>query len=441
MVMKLNRTIQDFREQLKKAIYESSVNSKVQDEIIKKISKRGYDLGFISGVLEGNVALDSLSLTDIGVFAAEIYNTTDIEYIKPSIYLEDIELDKVKNYKKETKDTNLEYPVVFEDVRQIMHDIWTVVVPAKFIAELGYSNILNYEFETQREAKVIETEEGIILTPTVNPDSVIEIEQKLLTDDFIPNVLTFNLPYENRCNFKWDANLKKWILLSGKLNIIDGYHRYLGITSAVRKKDLDYYFEIRLTNFSDDKAKRFIVQEDKQNPISKEYIKSIDESDLITQIINQLNENNRSDLKGKITTDRSSIKKGYALVTFEILYKTISQLWNPKSTGEVDDIFDYIRTFFNRLIYLYSEEFQTKVNNNTYGLSNERMFVVYLILAKRLQNNDNWKEDLSNIMQNIDMEDKNIKEFIEVQNNIVSRRFNRYFKMASDIVEVILNVR
>mgnify|MGYP000923691895 CR=1 FL=1 len=439
--MKIGYTIQDFREKLKVAIYESCVNSKVQDEIIKRIAERGYDLGFISGVLEGNVTLDSLSLTDIGVFAQEIYETSRIENINPLKYLTDVELEVIKNYKKETKDNDLEYPVVFEDVRQVMRDIWTVIVPAKFIAELGYSNMLNYEFETQREAKVIETEEGIILTPTVNADSVVEIEEKLLTGTFISNELTFNLPFADRDNFKWDAKAKRWTLLKGKLNIIDGYHRYLAITSAIRKKDIGYNFVIRLTNFDDDKARRFIVQQDKQNPISKEYIKSIDESDLVTQIINQLNENTKSDFRGKITTDRTSIKKGYALVSFELLHKTIDKLWNPKSTGEVDEIFDYLRMFYNRLVYLYPEEFRPKEKSivNDYTLSNERMFVIYTMLAKKLQNEDDWREELSKYIKNINLDNKKVKEFIEVPYSRIIQRFNRNFKLASDIVEVIIN--
>lgn len=114
--MKLNYTIESFRERLKRAIYESSINSSIQEDIINKLAKRGYNLGAISGVFEGNVALDSLSMIDVGVFALEIYNITNIGYINPSIYLTDIELEKVKEYKVTNNQDLLEYPVVFDDV-------------------------------------------------------------------------------------------------------------------------------------------------------------------------------------------------------------------------------------------------------------------------------------------------------------------------------------
>lgn len=439
--MKLNYTIQDLRDSLKKAIYESTVNSKDQHEIIAQISKRGYELGFISGVLEGNVLLDSLSLVDLGVFALEIYKISSLGYINPEIFLTDVEMDMIKKYKKDKGSVSLEYPVVFENVRQISYDMWSAIIPAKLIASLGNSNMLNYEFDTQREARVIETDEGIILTPTINTKSVNEIKERLLTGTFIQDELTFNLPYENRDNFKWDATNNRWILLNGKLNIIDGYHRYLAITAALREKNIDYNFEVRLTNFDDDKARRFIVQKDKQNPIDKEYIKSIDESDYVTQIINQLNQNSRSDLRGKITTDRKTIYDGYSLVTFDILYKSIEKLWQPKSIGEVDNITDYLRTFYNRLMYLYPDDFSLKIRSSSKdnSLANEKMFIVYTVMAKKLENNNEWKEELKDIMKKIDINNETIKEFISTPISIVSRRFNSHFKTASNIAEVIIS--
>ena len=308
--MKLNYTIEIFRERLKKAIYESSINSRTQEEVINKIAERGYELGFISGIFEGNVALDSLSLMDIGVFALEIFNITDIGYINPSVYLEDIELERVQHYKIDDTQDLFEYPVVFEHARQIAPDIWTVAVPIQFISKLGRSNMLNYEFDTQREAKTIETDEGIILTPTVNSQSVVEIKNEIVEGNLIPTILTFNIPLVESENFKYDKKLNRWILLKGKLNIIDGYHRYLGIIAAIREREkIEFNFEIRLTNFDNDKARKFIVQEDKRNPISKEYIKSIDDADLSTQLINRLNQNNQSELKGKITTDNTTIDR------------------------------------------------------------------------------------------------------------------------------------
>lgn len=442
--MKGNYTKQYLAEKLKKAIYEIDIDTRTQEDLINKLSKKGFDRGYVSAVLEVNhVIFDELSLIEIGVFALEIFKISGVDYINPEKYLEDIELEKVQNYKIEFKQDVFDYPVVFEDVRQVSDGIWTVVVTADFIAKLGRSNMLNYEFETQREAKTIETDDGIILTPTVNTQSVVEIEDEILTNNFIPNTLTFNIPLKDRDNFKYDDNIKRWILLKGKLNIIDGYHRYLGITSATRKQKLNYNFELRLTNFNDDKAKKFIVQEDKKNPISKEYIKSIDNSDLITQIISQLNQSNRSELNGKITTDKSTIRQGYALVSFNLMHKTMKNLWNPVTIPEADDVFDYLRGFFNKLVDLYRDEFKFKIQESKKlnSLNDEKMFIVYTIIAKKLEENDNWRKDLETIMKNIDFNNDKLQEYLSVAPRIIDRKFNRYFKMANDIVEVIINVK
>ncbi len=442
--MKLNYTIEIFRERLKKAIYESSINSRTQEEVINKIAERGYELGFISGIFEGNVALDSLSLMDIGVFALIIFNITDIGYINPSVYLEDIELERVQHYKIDDTQDLFEYPVVFEHARQIAPDIWTVAVPIQFISKLGRSNMLNYEFDTQREAKTIETDKGIILTPTVNSQSVVEIKNEIVEGNLIPTILTFNIPLIESENFKYDKKLNRWILLKGKLNIIDGYHRYLGIIAAIREREkIEFNFEIRLTNFDNDKARKFIVQEDKRNPISKEYIKSIDDADLSTQLINRLNQNNQSELKGKITTDNTTITSGLSLVSFEIMHKTIEKLWKLVTIDDAEVLFDYLRVFFNRLVGLYPDELKTqiqrykKVNN----ISDERMFVIYLILAKQLENNENWRIELENIMNKIGEETELFNEYLDIPASLIKQRFNRYFKIVNDIVEVLINVR
>lgn len=439
--MKLNYTIQDLRDQLRKAIYDAGINSRVQDDIINRIARKGYTRGFIRGVFEGNVLLDSLSLIDLGVFALEIFNEADIKYINPEIYLTDIELEDVKNYKVEITEDIFEYPVVFEDVRQVAGDIWSVVIPAQFIAKLGRSNMLNYDFDTQREATVVQLDDGIVLKPTINPQSIVEISEELVNDTFISNTLTFNMPFRDRENFKYDKKLKRWILLKGKLNIIDGYHRYQGIITALRKKDIPYNFELRLTNFDRDKARRFIVQEDKRNSISKEYIKSIDDSDLITQVINQLNESNRSELRGKITSDNTTIATGISLVSFEMMHNTIKKLWKPTTINDSDVLFDYLRAFFNGLVGLYPKQLKTEIQafKRYSDIGDERMFILYLIIAKHIEKHDDWRGSLGVIMKELENNPELLKDYLSTPLNNFKYNFNRHFKIANNIIGVIVN--
>lgn len=295
--------------------------------------------------------------------------------------------------------------------------------------------MLNYDFDTQREATTAQVNNSIILTPTINPQSIIEIADELVAGTFIPNTLTFNIPLENRDNFKYDRKLKRWILLSGKLNIIDGYHRYRGTITALREKDIDYNFEVRLTNFNRDKARRFIVQEDKRNPINKEYIKSIDDSDLITQIINQLNESNRSELRGKITSDSKTISSGLSLVSFEIMHKTTKQLWNPITIDDSDELFDYLRVFFNRLIGLYPKELKTDIQGykGRNNINDEKMFVIYLMIAKQIQNEEDWRGMLKKIMIRIENNEEILTEYLAIPLSRLKHR-NQHVKIATNII-------
>ena len=106
-------------------------------------------------------------------------------------------------------------------------------------------------------------------------------------------------------------------------------------------------------------------------------------------------------------------------------------------------ISNHLRDFYNILVDLYPDEFKFKITESRRSsqINNEKMFVVYNIIAKKLEDDGNWESELKSIIDNIDFEDEQMKEFLEVSHSVAMNKFNRYFKMANDIVEVKLNVR
>lgn len=400
--MKKGITRQYFQEQIQKAVL-IAVDDEVKEDIVKDLKKKGYDTGLTTSVLANNHALDTLSMIDLGVFSQQIYEKTHLPMIKPTNFLEEAEVDAVKKYKREVEDVDVSELLLFENVTQLSKDMWTTVVPIQRISALYNNMAVSYDFKTQRQAKHITLREGIIQTPDVNRSSVEEIRDKLLEHSFVPNTITFNVPIEDRNKIKFDKSKERLIIEDKVLTILDGFHRSLGIIAALQNNpNLEYNFIIVITNFTVDKARQFIVQEDKRNPISKAYLKSIDESDEYTTVVNILNEDSRSELRGKITTNYSLVASGDALVTFEFLHTTIKELWEINSFYDAETVSDFLRRFFNHLISIFP--LNSKEAEDMYE---ERMFVIYLIIAKRLYDKDNnYKNyDLEEIISNINSKD------------------------------------
>lgn len=434
--MKLGVTREHFEDQIRKGLYEAGSNRNTQEKITNKLAEKGYKIADITDMFEDNIKLNTLSLMDLGVIATVLYRELDLSYVDPSLYLTDIEIDEVKKYKFESVDNTIEFPIIFKDCLQKSNDSWITILHAKDIANLYRSSIIRYNPETQREIKKIQVKDNIIEVPNVNYSSVKEIENELIQGTFISNILTFNL---KNAEFKYDNERQKIIILNGKLDIIDGFHRSLGIIGALRKKDIDYNFEIRFTNFDEDKAKRFIVQEDKRNPISKEYLRKIDTTDLVSKIVNNLNEDGGSELRGLITTDTKTITEGYSLVSFEMMYNTIKELWQPSTIREAENIADYLKDFFNELVFIYPDELKLyiKESRKFSQINDERMFALYLVIAKLLVNNQNLGLKLKNIIENTIITNE-FKDYIETAPSIIKNNIKSHIENITKIIEGVI---
>lgn len=401
--MKRGVTRQDFQNEIKKAIFSIGDREDVR-ETARAINEKGYGIGYATDIMEGNALLETLSLTELGVVAKAIYENTDIKTTRLDRFLEPAEIEVIQAHKK-TSGTDEPDAIVFEDVVQVSHDIWSTVVPASVIANLYRSNSIGYDFEAQREPTYLDSE-GIIPTPTVNWVAVEEIKDELVDGTFIPNTITFNVSPKHADSIKFDRKRSRLVITDKVLNILDGFHRSLGIVGAMREVgDLQYNFEVRITNFNVNKARQFIVQEDKRNPISKAYIKSIDEADEITVVVNQLNENTRSALRTLITPNHKLVLDGRALVTFDIIYSTIDALWDIPNFSEGDRLTNYLRQFFNELVSIYPEALRDNIYNERQknSIGNEQTFVAYLTIAKELEGKDNWRNMLPRLLKDMEV--------------------------------------
>lgn len=409
----------------------SEIEDAAQSEaIVEELITKGYTRGQASRILEMESMLETLSVVELGVLADSIFQVTGMSRARIDYYLEEAEIEVVRGYKITQAEEEGKNLLVFEDVRQVAHDIWTVVVPCQKIAELYRGNAVKYDYKTQREPSFLE--DSLIPTPTVNWNAVEEIREELVANTFIPNTVTFNLPKKFSGELMFDKLKKRVIITSKELTILDGFHRSLGIVSALRDNpNLNYNFEMRITNFDTDKARQFIVQEDKRNPISKAYIKSIDTTDEATVVVNSLNEHTRSSLRGRITLDHNTVKRGDSLVTFDLMYTVIDRLWEINSFTDGDRLSEYLRLFFNEVASLRPQEFQGIKKASS--PDTESIFAVYLMLAKELEYNAKWMDILPKALNKLDYFDVE-ERVLAITTSDMKRRFSKHIEEFKPII-------
>ncbi len=181
--------------------------------------------------------------------------------------------------------------------------------------------------------------------------------------------------------------------------------------------------EVRVTNFTDEKAKRFIVQKNKQNKISERHIKSLAVGEYQNSIVKEINTNSKSDLQGKIATDLSQIKTGDAYVTFDILANSIKYCFIKnknliKTKRDERKTIEYLVDFLNEVYGIFYDEFNKK---DSFVKSNIA-FVSYIVLAAELYKDKNWRNKLESILNKIDYSynNKEFKQLIPSNNKITT---------------------
>ena len=227
---------------------------------------------------------------------------------------------------------NIKFPLEFKAI-QITNDQWIGKIDVKTLMKFRKAQLINYDANTQRVMTRIVRNEKVEWKITTNKKSVNEIAREYENNTFIPNTITLNIPTDSDADFYYDE--ETCTLIINKLdhfNITDGYHRYLAEAETSDKiPDFDYPMELRIINFTDDKAKRFISQEEHKNHMKKLDSKSMDMNNMANITVERLNDNVNFNLKGLISRNRG-------IINFPILADLVEYFYfknSPKSKSRI----------------------------------------------------------------------------------------------------------
>lgn len=215
------------------------------------------------------------------------------------------EIQALGNAEIESKEAQL--PYIFKDVVQIADDQWVGRIDVKTLMDLRDRQMINYKENSQRVMRHLISGGVETLRIFVNKIAVKSIATLMKSGRYIPDDITLNMPFDDadgESKFRYDEKNHTLTVLqlpNNKFDILDGYHRYLGMSQVYNEDNaFDYPMEIRITNFPLSKAQQFVFQKDQKTKMKKVEADSYDQYSVANRIVSLINGDPMCYLQGKI---------------------------------------------------------------------------------------------------------------------------------------------
>lgn len=262
------------------------------------------------------------------------------------------------------------------------------------------NGIVAYNFESQREPSLELKYGNIIYNATIVEKNVLEITDKLKSGKFFPNLITWNILNTGEEEFEYNEEkheLRFKKSTNSKINIIDGYHRMLGLKKAlIDNPNLDAYFILSIFNYPVETAQAYIIQENEGTKISGTKIKNM-ETDEYSALIKYIQSSVTSENKllNNITdeylelNDKLVLKSTFKLALEDNFSKDEVMGRSKTETGK------YLIEFLSTVINYFKEDFDNKkLSQESRIVTFNNSFLGYIYLSLQFKNLDNWEDEL-----------------------------------------------
>jgi hypothetical protein len=219
-------------------------------------------------------------------------------------YFTETEIKELSKTKWHTE--KIEFPLRFSMIK-VNDEQFIGSISVKTLMLLKDAQLINYNENAQRTMTHIVRGDIEYYQISLNKEAVSAIMNSYENDLYIPNVVTLNLPED--ADYYYDNKKKELVIRSTEyLDILDGYHRYIAMSKITSlNPDFDYEMELRIVQFQDDKAKRFIWQEDQKTKMKKVESEAFNTSKASNKIVSRLNNDPSFILSGKISRNNGQI--------------------------------------------------------------------------------------------------------------------------------------
>lgn len=233
------------------------------------------------------------------------------------------ELYRKWKYREPKLPKNLEYEMI-----QITDDQWIGKITAAQLMQLRDAQIINYNEKTQRVMKRINRGEEEYYAIALNQKAIMQLEQLYLSGTYIPNTITLNLPEGTNFTYR---NGSLYIKDLDHFDITDGYHRYIAMSNLYNEDDtFDYPMVLCITNYSEDKSRQFIWQEDQKTKMARIDSESMNMNSSANKVVSRLNMSSACNLAGMINTSGGVINSAEFAEIIKVTFFPPSKIFSKQ---------------------------------------------------------------------------------------------------------------
>jgi len=316
--MKLNRdTLEEY---IAKFFIKIHSDKELNGNLVKYLEEKyNYPAVRAADLLSKRIILSEAGDYDLFVLMDGIENVVGSKN-KVATYFTNDEIATYSKYKYK-KEKKVKFPLKFTMI-QIAPDQWIGSTSARELIKLRNAGLIRYNANIQRTMRRGirgKTQEYRIME---NKKSTNEIRESMQAGNFIPNVITLNIPDSLDSDFSYDDETKTLtIKKANSLDIIDGFHRLIALEQAGNMdQSWNYPMELRISNYSESKGQRFVYQEDQKTKMKKIDSDSFNVEDEAVKTVIRLNEDATCAFQGQINRNNGLISMPELSVIVKKMY-------------------------------------------------------------------------------------------------------------------------
>lgn len=278
-----------------------------------------------------------------------------IDYVKGSDYKKEffteIEINQFLVTKLETN--TISFPLKIK-CDQVTSDQWIGATDVKFFMDLRRAQLVKYNINAQRVMSRIIKGEQVLFKLIPNKLAIKAIRGLMQRNLYIPTTITLNIPYDSDADFYFNEKTRELVINKlGVFDISDGYHRYVAMCEeSDENEDFNFPMEIRIVNFTDEKARQFIYQEDQKTKMAKENSDAMNLNRPSNNVIDKLNEMSTFEFKGQIGLNQGKINYADLSNVIELFYFPKKKEY---TNSEIRKVRDDVKEKMNALAEYYPE--------------------------------------------------------------------------------------
>ncbi|WP_232699989.1 DNA sulfur modification protein DndB [Brevibacillus daliensis] len=421
-------------------------NRKKVNQLKKFMSEFGIGLADTQRIISNKTPLENISDSVLCLLLLGLSKTIDDYDLKiksnPMNYFTENEIKEAKLQDFSSSDPDI-LPYTFENVTQFELDDYDTSIHAQQLLTLIEGNIIQYNFDTQREAKILKsskTPTGIIRVPKLNEKSVKEMTDLIIEGKLFRTVITFNARLNSSDTGQeliYDTKNRTLTVTEGtKLDCLDGFHRLTATINALKiNPGIKMTFGLRVVNYSTKKAQSLFSQ---INTFTSQSISRLAEmrQSQSSYVVKQLRE--ECIIGDKISS--SDVLVNDQLVSFNVLDSVIDEVFNPENIIEAKKAVEYLKEAFDAIALGYPEEFVTNIlqTKKKTLINSNQMFYAYVIMAKRLKDKDLPANDILKFVEQVDFSrDNQLWEdlgILDAKKNITTNPKNKIKKYFRNLI-------